>query len=687
MTPYEIPELFPRPKSISLLDGMTELSVDVRLITANVYPLQRKSIRAILAEAGVRVIANKKTYIIEARIEEDGEFNFAGVPESCRSDYYEITLNGSEVLIRAQQQRGAVMAACTLASLYRMFINGTQLPNLFIRDWPDMPVRGVMIDTAWGTDRMNLAEWMRTIDQLTVLKFNALGIGIYNCMPESRFEDNGNPAEFFAFPMPERDELKVTHSLSWYSAEKDVWNNDTYQASTVEKEELLGDVLAYAKEKDMMVFPIFSLFGNNTLFPRVMPETSALDENNKPSEKSFCTYSRDTRVFVTELISSFMEKYYPEGAPFVHVKMDDIHEFCGCSKCRMAGHDELASDYLLWLTKTLVARNVGKVVFWQDAMVRNPRAMESIFARKLFTAGLKDRAVIHWRETANGLSDKKNRPALGKKTGISSWVGPIVCDGCWSLYESKHNSIKDVMDIAMEDKVQGVVGYDLYDPAHIDQVGALANYAWNGPKEMTPQNVLQHWAMAHYGENAQHFENVINTLSKLSATDTMQACIYSKYAVAGGEPYPQAALEKLEAMDGSVEKLNDILMTAQQLIEEINELAATEHLRDVDTFCLKSLRAEAARICALAEAFAWMLELRQELEAGMIMKRMNTSALKARDALCARMKMVERNKQNYLTPAVMHPLSKLLEFIEQLTEELKARAARKQAKLICWHLK
>ncbi len=146
-------------------------------------------------------------------------------------------------------------------------------------------------------------------------------------------------------------------------------------------------------------------------------------------------------------------------------------------------------------------------------------------------------------------------------------------------------------------------------------------------------------------------------------------------------------MEKLETMDNAQVRLEDNLAEAQNLIEMVNQLASLENINDLSANCLKSLNAELAKICALAEAFAWMLSLRKELEGGMVMKRMNTSALKARDTLAARMKMVEHNKPNYMTPAVMHPLSKLLAFIEQLTEDLKARAARKQAKLLCWYLK
>ncbi|MBO4511577.1 MAG: hypothetical protein J5746_02315 [Victivallales bacterium] len=687
MTPYEIPELFPQPKSISKLEDMSELSADVRLITTNVLPLQRKSIRAILSEAGVRVIANKKTYIIEARIEENGDFNFAGVPEACRSDYYEITIQGSEITIRAQQQRGAVMAACTLASLYRLFLAGQKLPNLFIRDWPDLPVRGLIIDTIWGTDRMNLNDWMKAIDQITTLKFNALGLGIYNCLPNSTFEDQNNPAEFFAFNMKDREELRNEHFLNWYSAEKDVWNSETYVSSTIEREDLLSEVINYAREKDLMVFPVFSLFGNNTLFPRMMPEVSALDDKGEPTEKGVCTYSRDNRVFVTEMLAAFLEKYYPDGAPFVHVRLDDVHDLCACPKCRVAGHDEIASDYLLWLTKTLVNRGVGKVIFWQDALVRNSRALESTFARKLFAAGLRDKAVIHWREESGNGFSKKNRPAQAKKAGFASWVCPVISNSYSALYRPSYNNLKNVLEAGIEDKVSGAVAYDIYDTAHYDQLALLSKYSWNVKPLVSIEEGLKHWALAQFGENGGQYEEIIKRLSALASSPELALCAYDTYAVTNGGPYPQAALEKLETMDNAQVRLEDNLAEAQNLIEMINQLASLENINDLSANCLKSLLAELAKICALAETFAWMLSLRKELEGGMVMKRMNTSALKARDALAARMKMVEHNKPNYMTPAVMHPLSKLLAFIEQLTEDLKARAARKQAKLLCWYLK
>ncbi|NLF94047.1 MAG: hypothetical protein GX564_09190, partial [Oligosphaeraceae bacterium] len=151
---FNIPELFPQPKQLALNEGTSDLSIDVRLSTTNVLPLQRKAVRSILSAAGVRVVANKKKYVVEARVDQPADFDLSGVPEACRKDYYELEIAGSEVYIRSPYQDGMVWASQTLASLFSRLIAGQTVPNLSIRDWPTMPVRGIFIENKWGPDRM-----------------------------------------------------------------------------------------------------------------------------------------------------------------------------------------------------------------------------------------------------------------------------------------------------------------------------------------------------------------------------------------------------------------------------------------------------------------------------------------------------------------------------------------------------
>ena len=63
-----LPELFPAVKQIIINEGMTDLSEDVRLVTSNVLPLQRKTMRSILSLAGIKVVANKKNLSLKLKL-------------------------------------------------------------------------------------------------------------------------------------------------------------------------------------------------------------------------------------------------------------------------------------------------------------------------------------------------------------------------------------------------------------------------------------------------------------------------------------------------------------------------------------------------------------------------------------------------------------------------------------------
>ena len=152
---FEISELFPQPKEVILGEGISELAMDVRLSTSNVLPIQRKALRSILTMGGVRVVANKKKYVVDAQVLGPDAFDLSRIPSELRHDFYELEIKGSEVFIRTPYQAGTVWAAQTLSLLFNMMFKGRAVPNLVIRDWPVVPLRGMVMDADWGTERMS----------------------------------------------------------------------------------------------------------------------------------------------------------------------------------------------------------------------------------------------------------------------------------------------------------------------------------------------------------------------------------------------------------------------------------------------------------------------------------------------------------------------------------------------------
>ncbi len=700
----KIPELFPQPKVIERLGGDSDFSMDVRLVTSNVQPLQRKAIRSILTSEGVRVVANKKKYVVNVYVEPEDGFNLSKVPANCRKDYYELKIDGSELNIRAPGQDGTVWASYTAASLFRMIQKGKTLPNMIIRDWPVLPVRGIFVENKWGPDRMTFIDWCRTIDELAAMKMNLLGIGLYGCWGSCRYEGNDRPTEFLMVPVPEHDALKTVHHIKWYSPEKDVWNNEEYLPAMRDNDTLLADVINYASERGVTVVPFFNSFGHNTFFAREIPEISAKDKNGKPTGVGYCITSKKTREFVEKLYTSILDKYYPNGADYFHIQMDEVwpdypwpneptkvgDPWCKCASCRRKKSQENLENYVIWLVDMLVKKGVKKVVMWNDQLTRHMNVLDDKFVKKLEEAGLKDKLILHWWWYSNAKLDDTTRVSIGRKLGISGWVAPMTCYYNWSNYDYRRDNIDLMMHMCESEKAEGAVSYAVHDPSHLDHEALLAAYAWESTKKQTKEAVQQRWAFVNFGDFGEKYMKAVDLIRQAATIPNYGRCINYTYTYINVKEwprrYPGEPLDALEEQADAPKDLQKAFALAAEAEAIFAEIAAAPGLTDQAAGCISSLRGEAARIQAVAGAFGYLLDLRQKLQDGMVLKSMVTSTLKAHDDLCNFMALVEQYKPTWVMPASMQALSTLLAFLEQLAGDLKKHAARKQAKMLLWTL-
>ena len=702
---FDLPGLLPQPKIVEKLEGMSELSSDVRLETKNVSPLQRKAIRSILNGVGIRVVANKKRFEIEAVVEDPENFDLSKVPEQSRKEYYELTVKGSVVTIRTPAQEGTVWAAQTAAVLLRNFLNGEVLPNIRIKDWPVLPVRGIFVENKWGPDRMDINDWMKTIDQLSALKMNTLGIGLYGCWGSCRYEGPTKPTEFLMVPVPDHEGLKTVHSLKWYSPEKETWNQENYVPSMRERPELLSEVITYASERGITVVPFVNSFGHNTFLSREIPEISAKDAEGNPTSVGYCITSQETRDFVERLYDSILTKYYPNGAEYFHIQMDEVwpdypmpddpakvgEPWCKCPTCQKKTPEQNLLDYVFWLVDMLVKKGVKKVVMWNDQLTRHMSAFDAKFVKRLEKAGLKDKLILHWWWYRNNELNDKTRVSIGKKLGIDGWVAPMTCYYNWSTYDYRRPNIELMLNMAQKEGAVGAVSYAVHDPSHLDHEALLAAYAWESCKGQKLDKVQKRWAVSRFGADADNYITAVDKIRDAVSTPNYATCInYSYTYIRAGKPfprpYPGEALDALEAAEGALDNLNQAAQLAAEADGILKEMLAKAGLAEQDTMCLKSLRGEAIRIQAVANAFAYLLELRAKLQPGMVLKSMATSALRATDELTQRIAELEQCKPGWVVPATLQALSTLLAFFKQLSQELKKHAARKQAKMLNWTL-
>ena len=699
---YELPELLPQPKHIRQLDGMTELSADVRLVTINVYPLQRKAIRSILSSVGVRVVANKKKFVVDAKVEPKENFELEEVPVEVQKDYYELTVKGSEVFIRAPHQDGTVWASQTLATLFTLFLQGRQLPNLFIRDWPAVPVRGVLMEANPARERMIQPDWCQVIDLLSALKYNLLCLEIYGTESGNRFQGLNYPQESLCFAIPSQENLKTTCHLDWYSAAKGRWFHEDYLPFLREKEEGFAELLAYGAEKGISIVPVFSSLGANTFLPRCVPEISAKDSAGKTTGAGYCTSSEKTRAFLSNFYGSFLEKYYPAGVEYFHLRMDELRpEYanpqnpskampseCKCKACAKKKPEALFQDYLLWLTGFLVSKGVQKVVLWGERAQANGLTTDASFAKKLAAAGLKDRLVLHWRSELNTGKADPALKAAAKAKGFSTWYGSSNSLTPSLNLENRIPNAEGILRQAVAGNTSGLVSLCNFDPDVFSHEALIALNAWEGIKAQNAQECLARWATALFGSDAKDFHQSLQMVQKAAGNATFSMCLCNLHSpVSAGKgmaTYPANALAALEKNKKAIGDLNEVAQGAAKAKEGFATLLAAPGRASLPVAILRSLQADAIRLQALAETFVFLLTLRQELASGMVLKRMSTAAMKVRDEFQASLAQIEVLKPSWLAPVVLHPLSQMYAFLGQLVNDLKEFAARKKASQIRW---
>ncbi len=681
-----IPGLFPEPKEVALIGGTTDLSQDVRLVTSNVLPLQRKAMRGILAEAGVRVVANKKKYVIEAAVEDESAFDLGDVPEAARAEYYEITLRDSVVTMRTPTQTGALWATQTVGAIFRTFVRGHVLPNLRIRDWPTLPDRGIFVECKWGPDRMKLADWCLVIDRLSALKMNRLGVGLYGCWGNCRFE--GTPTEFLQVPVPNHEELRKEHRLRWYSPDFSRWNEATYLSPMFE-ENFLAEVVNYGREKGVTVIPFVNSLGHNTLIPRLLPAVSAKDKKGKPLGIGYSIADPATRRFLEEFYGSIIERYFQGGIEFFHIQMDEVwpdypdpddphrevSPWCEAPVSAKRSREENLRDYILWLVSMLTARGVRHVVMWNDQLTRHMQVLDENFVRALEKAGLKNRLILHWWWYSNDKLDEKTRVKIGADLGLEGWVAPMTCYFNWSRYDYRRPNIERMLAMAHAEGARGAVSYSVHDPSHADHEALLAGYAWSGMGAGTQEQVVARWAECFGPARDTYLEALGKLVKAATEYPALGHCYHYTYTYCGKDrpwprPYPGEALDALAALKDPKlpARLREAATVAREAAAGFSAVLATPDLPETPKAAARSLRAEACRIDGLASVFAFLVELRK----GKPKPNAEAACAAVRAQFLEAMKAVELGKPAWVAPACLHSLSVLLEFLDQLQGDLKS---------------
>lgn len=424
----------------------------------------------------------------------------------------DITSDGAKLVGFGEE--GAYYAAVSFAALIHTENGEVMIPACYIYDWPYFKMRGHFMECRYGSDFMTLDDWKAGIDYLSEHKINNITLGLYGCW--SRQYD-GEFAEYQYVPLKKYPELKTPRHIKYYSAKqrKLIYKKDVLP--TLYTDDYFGDMIDYAKGKNIEVVPLFNSFGHNTLIPRIFPEVSAVGEDGKPSGVGLCTANDKTYEIMFDIYDEIIDRYLmPNGITGFEIGFDEVVDvrgydknnlqetrspFCKCEKCRDRSKMDITVDYLIKLVKYLKQKGMKSVYVYFD-MLFEAGILNEELAQRFKDEDVYDVIVMDWWSYArreniyNGHRDLVN-------SHFRSIAKPITGYFHWNMPTQMNEDVQVVTEVAMEHNFEGLVAYSAFEYCYDFNYRLFAECAWNPEVGIVPGSTLKRYAASVFPENAE----------------------------------------------------------------------------------------------------------------------------------------------------------------------------------------
>ena len=607
----------------------------------------------------------------------------------AREESYSLELGADGGTIRAEHERGAYLAAQTVATLLQN--NDGSIPATTVSDWPDLAWRGLYVESKWGPDRMTLDDWKALIDEMGRKKLNTLGIGVYGCWSAQYAKKR---TEFLMVPFPDYPDLVTEKTIRYYSPKAETWQTLTYVPTMVE-DDIFGEVVAYGVERNVYVRPHFNGPGHNSVLPRYFPEMASLDENGNPKGYGYCLTNDAMYTRLFELFDSVIDRYLaPHGVKWFHMGLDEVwltagidtddipklvDPWCQCENCRDRDKGELLQDYAVRVCSHLKSKGIENITLWDDEL-RRKDALNETFGKKLADAGLSGNVVVQWWRYGS--------PVLTPhpEIGVRAWSTPMT--GYWSnlFTQSYTANIWDLVTHGVEHGIEGADSYCIYDLAFDRNYALLANITWNTDDREMLYGFKARYAKATLGreigniEASTAFANYEEAFGSPGfGTNTLGWLLYYWHtypAARAVSTYPQNVVNELRTMPG---RLVSSIRSAASFATEARDLFAKAYAAN-PTPLLAEYEAECDKLVGIWEVYTHLLDAANQVDAGA-----RDAALTALEAARTRMVSVmaklEAVKAQALLPQILRDLSILLRYIERLAEDVSSGGATSFAEL------
>ena len=438
-----------------------------------------------------------------------------------KGEAYYINIGETEAMLCGKDAAGAMYAAISFSQILYSDSDAVCTEEAFILDWPDFERRGHFIECRYGTEFLTLDDWRNFIDYMASMKLNTLTIGVYGCWGR---QYDSRRVEYLYVPLKKYPEIKTLKNIKYYSVRDKKWVHKDNIVPKMYEEDFLGEIIAYAKRKNITAKPLFNSLGHNTLLPRLIPEISAKQESGEPTNTGFCTNNEKTYEVILGIYDDIIEKYLkPNEVYDIQIGLDEVGEpaFCKCPKCRNTERPELMIEYIIRICKHLKEKGMKHVYIYHDMLYHHFNVVNEELRDRFVKEGIYDVLVIDWWTYEDPKHLFWDKPE-GVNNLFHSVIKPDTGYYNWSIPTENNENIRACAGVAKRLSFEGMETYSSLEYCYDKNYLTLADVSWNNSQIDNMTEFNERYAYRNYPSSTAAAINVFNGLHDIMKDETTE---------------------------------------------------------------------------------------------------------------------------------------------------------------------
>ncbi|QHW34780.1 family 20 glycosylhydrolase [Paenibacillus rhizovicinus] len=277
--------------------------------------------------------------------------------DDAHEEGYVIAIAGSEAAIYAEQERGLVYGAVTLAKLADANRGG--LRTGIVYNYPTCPVRGLKV---YLPTEEGIPYFKAFVDMLVQFKYNTIVIEVGGAMAYKRHPEINEGWVRYCDEMYEYSGKTIViqeKTFSWYKNSIHAENGGGRFLSQAQ----VSDIVGYCKERFLDVIPEVPSLSHCDYLLINHPEIR--ERHNDPYPDTYCPSDERSYALLFDVLDEVLDVFEPRT---VHIGHDELYSIGLCDKCKGKPAEQLYADDIKRIHAYLQERG-AQTMIWSEKLL------------------------------------------------------------------------------------------------------------------------------------------------------------------------------------------------------------------------------------------------------------------------------------------------------------------------------